>query len=97
MIDHTGIPVADFGRSRSFYDKAFAPLGASLLMVVPVEHTGGVRVGGYGRERPVFWLHEVDAAGSVGTMRFRRGTARKSMPSTKRRWRPAGATMASRD
>ena len=46
MIDHTGIPVADFGRARSFYDKAFAPLGASLLMVVPVEHTGGVRVGG---------------------------------------------------
>ena len=63
MIDHTGIPVADFDRARSFYDKAFAPLGASLLVMVPVEHTGGVRVGGYGRERPVFWLHEVAAAG----------------------------------
>ena len=24
MIDHTGIPVADFDRARSFYDKAFA-------------------------------------------------------------------------
>ena len=58
MIDHTGIPVSDFDRARSFYDKAFAPLGASLLMMVPVEHTGGVKVGGYGCERPVFWLHE---------------------------------------
>ena len=58
MIDHTGIAVADFDRARSFYDKAFAPLGASLLMMVPVEHTGGAKVGGYGRDRPVFWLHE---------------------------------------
>ncbi|MBK5568208.1 VOC family protein [Ensifer sp. SSB1] len=63
MIDHTGIPVADFDRARSFYDRAFAPLGGSLLMMVPVEHTGGVKVAGYGRERPVFWLHEVSATG----------------------------------
>lgn len=58
MIDHTGISVQDFDKARAFYDKAFAPLGASLLMMVPPEHTGGVKVGGYGRERPVFWLHE---------------------------------------
>ena len=58
MIDHTGITVSDFEVSRSFYDKAMAPLGASLLYVVPPEFTGGVKVGGYGRERPTFWLHE---------------------------------------
>ncbi|PWK75628.1 VOC family protein [Aminobacter sp. AP02] len=61
MIDHTGISVADFDKAKAFYDKAFAPLGASLLMMVPGEYTGGVKVGGYGRERPVFWLHEAEA------------------------------------
>ncbi|RUM96407.1 VOC family protein [Pseudaminobacter arsenicus] len=58
MIDHLGICVADFDASKAFYDKVMAPLGASFLMMVPAEHTGGVKVGGYGRERPTFWLHE---------------------------------------
>ena len=58
MIDHTGITVANFDASKAFYDKAMAPLGASLIMMVPAEHTGGVKVGGYGREKPDFWLHE---------------------------------------
>ncbi len=58
MIDHLGITVADFGASKAFYDKAMAPLGASLLMVVPEEYTGGAKVGGYGRERPTFWLSD---------------------------------------
>lgn len=58
MIDHMGIKVADFDRAKKFYDAAFAPLGASLLYMVPAEYTGGVKVGGYGRERPVYWLHE---------------------------------------
>jgi len=58
MIDHTGIIVSDFEASKAFYDRAMAPLGASLLMMVPPEYTGDVKVGGYGRERPVFWLHE---------------------------------------
>ena len=52
MIDHLGITVSDFEASKAFYDKAMAPLGASLLMMVPAEYTGGVKVGGYGRERP---------------------------------------------
>jgi len=29
-----------------------------MLMKVPMEYTNGVHVGGYGRERPTFWLHE---------------------------------------
>lgn len=61
MIDHSGISVTDFDKAKAFYDKAFAPLGAKLLMMVPGEYTGGVKVGGYGRERPVFWLHEAEA------------------------------------
>lgn len=58
MIDHIGISVSDYARSKAFYDAAFAPLGASLLYEVPAEYTGGVKVVGYGRDRPVFWLHE---------------------------------------
>ena len=58
MIDHTGIAVKDFDASKKFYDAALAPLGASLVMMVPEEYTGGVKVGGYGYDRPQFWLHE---------------------------------------
>jgi catechol 2,3-dioxygenase-like lactoylglutathione lyase family enzyme len=58
MIDHCGITVSDFEASKAFYDRAMAPLGASLLLMVPPEYTGDVKVGGYGRERPVFWLRE---------------------------------------
>jgi catechol 2,3-dioxygenase-like lactoylglutathione lyase family enzyme len=56
MIDHTGISVSDFEASKAFYDKAMAPLGASLLMTVPKQFTGGANVAGYGRDRPVFWV-----------------------------------------
>ena len=58
MIDHIGITVGDFAASKTFYDAAMAPLGASLLFMVPEEYTGGQKVGGYGRERPTFWLSE---------------------------------------
>ena len=58
MIDHAGINVSDWNRSKAFYDAALAPLGAKLIMTVPPEHTGGVRIGGYGRDKPDFWLHE---------------------------------------
>lgn len=58
MIDHTGISVADFEKSKTFYDAALAPLGAKLLYMVPEQYTGGVKVGGYGRTKPDFWLHE---------------------------------------
>jgi len=58
MLDHVGILVADWTRARAFYDAAFAPLGYSMLAEVPVEATGGVRVGGYGKDKPDFWLTE---------------------------------------
>lgn len=58
MIDHTGCIVSDWTKSKTFYDAAFAALGGSLLYVVPKEYTGGANVGGYGRERPVWWLRE---------------------------------------
>ena len=58
MIDHCGLSVSDFDKAQSFYDQALAPIGASLLFMVPAEHTGGMKVGGYGRDRPTFSINE---------------------------------------
>jgi catechol 2,3-dioxygenase-like lactoylglutathione lyase family enzyme len=58
MIDHVGILVRDWAKSRAFYDAAFAPLGYSMLAEVPEQYTGGVKVGGYGKAKPDFWLTE---------------------------------------
>lgn len=58
MIDHTGFQVSNASQSRSFYDRALAPLGYRVLMEVPKEHTGGRVVLGYGAHKPEFWLSE---------------------------------------
>ena len=51
MVDHIGINVSDYARSRDFYAAALAPLGYSLLM----EPAPGI--GGFGRDRkPDFWI-----------------------------------------
>ena len=51
MIDHVGVNVSDYGRSRDFYAKALVPLGYSLLMEPAEGH------GGFGREgKPDFWI-----------------------------------------
>jgi catechol 2,3-dioxygenase-like lactoylglutathione lyase family enzyme len=61
MIDHITFGVSDFGRSTRFYDRALAPLGIKRLFTVPLEHSGGVNLTGYGDERPWFWIAEQDA------------------------------------
>jgi catechol 2,3-dioxygenase-like lactoylglutathione lyase family enzyme len=51
MIDHVGLNVSDYERSKAFYEKALAPLGMRLVME-PVPE-----VGGFGDERrPFFWI-----------------------------------------
>lgn len=61
MIDHMTFGVIDLARSTAFYDQAFAPLGVTRLFEVPLEHSGGVKVCGYGDDRPWFWLAEEKA------------------------------------
>jgi catechol 2,3-dioxygenase-like lactoylglutathione lyase family enzyme len=59
MIDHTGLSVSDFARSKAFYAAALEPIGYRVLMEVPLEHTGGVHVAGFGEPpKPDFWLAE---------------------------------------
>jgi catechol 2,3-dioxygenase-like lactoylglutathione lyase family enzyme len=39
MIDHIGFAVSDYERAKTFYTKALAPLGYTLIMEVPGETT----------------------------------------------------------
>jgi catechol 2,3-dioxygenase-like lactoylglutathione lyase family enzyme len=51
MLDHLGINVSDYARSRDFYAQALAPLGFTLMME-PMPGTGG-----FGRDgKPWFWI-----------------------------------------
>ena len=52
MLDHLGINVSDYGRSREFYERALAPLGRSVLME-PVANTCGF---GGSNGKPSFWI-----------------------------------------
>ena len=54
MIDHTGIGVADVGRSAAFYDAALGALGMRRMIQLP-ESTGADAVG-YGVDYPIFWI-----------------------------------------
>ena len=57
MIDHVGITVGDFAKSRAFYVKALAPLGYAPLMEFSAAGTGHVDVAGYGvAPKPDFWI-----------------------------------------
>ena len=58
MIDHTGVSASDFEAASKFYDAAFVAMGGAMLAKIPLEHTGGVQVAGYGRDHPVFWISE---------------------------------------
>src|SRR5919204_904873 len=51
MIDHVGIDVGDYERSKKFYVEALGPLGYELVME-PVENVGGFAAKG----KPDFWI-----------------------------------------
>jgi catechol 2,3-dioxygenase-like lactoylglutathione lyase family enzyme len=53
VLDHVGINISDYDRSREFYEQALAPLGFSLLME-PIPRTGGFGSDG----KPWFWISE---------------------------------------
>jgi catechol 2,3-dioxygenase-like lactoylglutathione lyase family enzyme len=56
MLDHVGLAVRDYERSKAFYEKALAPLGLTLLME-PVAGIGGFGDG----QKPFFWIGTRDA------------------------------------
>ena len=40
MIDHTGVTVSNFARSKAFYAQALSAIGYGLLMEIPFSVTG---------------------------------------------------------
>lgn len=57
MIDHVGLAVSGYERSREFYRSVLAPLGGELVMEVTAEQTGDGSHAGFGMHgRPTFWI-----------------------------------------
>jgi len=73
MIDHIGLAVSDAERSKSFYEAALAPIGVSLQMTVPGEHTQHGRAAyGFGRkDDPFFWISDGERVGEGTHVAFR--------------------------
>jgi len=55
MLDHLGIDVSDYERSKAFYAAALAPLGCELLME-PVPNACGF--GSPSDQKPFFWIYD---------------------------------------
>ena len=85
MLDHVGIPVSDFERSKRFYEQALSPLGYELIMEPSVSAAGFGRSG-----KPDFWISQ----GKPSTSRLLPMSAPPLMPSMRRPWRRVGVTTA---
>jgi catechol 2,3-dioxygenase-like lactoylglutathione lyase family enzyme len=62
VIDHTGVSVSDFEKSKAWYEKALAPIGNACLMQLPPEVSGAATVAGFGEtanKKPDFWVTAV--------------------------------------
>lgn len=57
MIDHTGVSVRDYEKSKAFYLSALSAIGYVLLKEFPASVTGYTDVAGFGEPtRPDFWI-----------------------------------------
>jgi catechol 2,3-dioxygenase-like lactoylglutathione lyase family enzyme len=57
MIDHTGVVVSDYAKSKAFYESALRAIGYALLVELPPSVTGHADVAGFGEPpKPDFWI-----------------------------------------
>jgi catechol 2,3-dioxygenase-like lactoylglutathione lyase family enzyme len=56
MLDHIGFSVADYARSKAFYEKALAPLGYGLVMEVQQSENDSPAAGFGAGGKPDFWI-----------------------------------------
>ncbi len=64
MIDHTGVPVSDYQKSKEFYTKALAPIGYTLVMEFG-------EAGGFGENgKPDFWISKEAGIGHPNHIAF---------------------------
>lgn len=68
MIDHIGLRVSDYQRSKAFYQEALAPLGYTLMMEfdTPQGKSGGMGIEGM----PNFWLSQSESQTSAAHIAF---------------------------
>lgn len=65
MLDHVGLDVSDYERSKAFYEKTLAPLGwiswsrcrASGASATAISHSSGSPQGGARRRAASTWHH----------------------------------------
>jgi catechol 2,3-dioxygenase-like lactoylglutathione lyase family enzyme len=55
MLDHVGVPVSDFERSKRYYAQALSPLGYELIMEPSASAAGFGKLG-----KPDFWIAQGD-------------------------------------
>jgi catechol 2,3-dioxygenase-like lactoylglutathione lyase family enzyme len=63
VIDHLGIPVKDYSKSKVFYLSALAPLGIGIIM--EVTDAEGKALGLGAEDKPFFWISEAPLRGSM--------------------------------
>lgn len=57
MIDHTGVIVRNFQKSKEFYLAALESIGYRMLIELPASVTGHTDVAGFGEPpKPDFWI-----------------------------------------
>lgn len=57
MIDHTGVTVSDYEKSRAFYTAALGAIGYAKLLEFPASVTGSTDVAGFGLpDHADFWI-----------------------------------------
>ena len=83
MIDHIGFPVSDYPRSKSFYQKALAPLGYTLIMEIAETESGSPACGLAKTASPIF--------GSAARAGSRASCTWRSPPTIAQRLLPRGA------
>ena len=66
MLDHVGVNVSDYARSRSFYEAALTPLGWKVVMANDEWRAAGFGTG----DKPVFWIMRRDPVGSGAHIAF---------------------------
>ena len=94
MIDHTGVIVSDFERSKSFYAAALKPIGYVLIYEFPAAVTGSTDAAGFGEPpKPDFGWAAAHPTNHLSMWRFAWPNGRWSMSFTPRRLPPAAGTM----
>jgi catechol 2,3-dioxygenase-like lactoylglutathione lyase family enzyme len=59
MIDHVGLVVRDYAKSKAFFEKALAPLGYKLVMEFDAAAGIGYVGGGFGAGgKPDLWIEQ---------------------------------------